>query len=157
MRPEWALPGTLTTNPSEDLLNRALGELRAMRAPGLRGNATTMPLLRFEPCRASRPRSDTTCGLVEQWLAGTHETPEISTCDERVTLVLLGCLAVLPTGVPPELPGPVGGPVGPAAPPLAAALPLVACAPLAHAPHTPSVSAVSEASQRGDARSLDRL
>src|ERR1700722_3768709 len=71
-RPEWALLGTCTIRPRVELARWAMGELRAIRAPMLWGKATTMPDLRPLPLTSRRPRTETWCGLVEQWTEGTQ-------------------------------------------------------------------------------------
>jgi hypothetical protein len=76
MRPEWAELGTCTTIPSVEFARWAVGELLAMRAFQLWGNATTIPLLKPAPLTRSSPPKDTWCGLVEQWIAGTHTALE---------------------------------------------------------------------------------
>lgn len=100
MRPECALEGTCTINPSVELARCAVGELRAMRAFRLWGNATTMPVFNSVPLISSSPRWETWCGWVEQWAAGTHEALAMLT-----PWVLLGGCATWRAGV--DLPGAV--------------------------------------------------
>ncbi len=76
MRPEWALLGTCTTIPRDELARWAVGELLAMRAFQLWGNATTMPVRKPLPLISSSPPTDTWRGLVEQRTAGTHTALE---------------------------------------------------------------------------------
>lgn len=76
MRPEWALLGTCTTIPREELARWAVGELLAIRAFQLWGNATTIPVRSPLPLINSSPPTDTWRGLVEQWIAGTHTALE---------------------------------------------------------------------------------
>ena len=72
MLPECAPVGTVTIRPEPSPRRRAPGELRLMRAPGLRGKATTIPALRPRPVSASVPCTDTWWGLVLQWLVGVQ-------------------------------------------------------------------------------------
>src|ERR1700728_1221480 len=74
MRPEWALFGTCTIIPTEELARWAVGELLEMRAFQLCGNATTMPVRRLAPLISSSPPSDTWRRLVEQRIVGVHVT-----------------------------------------------------------------------------------
>ena len=55
MLPECAALGTVTIRLEPVLRRRDPGELRLMRAPGLRGKATIMPAARPLPVSASVP------------------------------------------------------------------------------------------------------
>lgn len=77
--PEWALLGTVTTNPCVEECRWALGELLAIRASHECGNATACPLFRPFPCSSSVPCVETSCSLVSQLLAGTQRAPAIVT------------------------------------------------------------------------------
>ncbi len=53
-----------------------MGELLAIRAFQLWGNATTMPVRKPLPLMSNSPPTDTWRGLVEQWMAGTQTALE---------------------------------------------------------------------------------
>src|SRR5438128_348490 len=74
MRPECALEGTCTINPSRVARSRAPGELRLMRAPPERGKATTIPARRPRPAKSSSPRTETWRGLPLHLDVGTQLT-----------------------------------------------------------------------------------
>src|ERR1700722_5988610 len=76
MRPEWALFGTCTTIPRDELARWAVGELLAMRAFQLWGKATTIPARSPLSWMSSSPPTDSWRELVEQWIAGTHTALE---------------------------------------------------------------------------------
>ena len=79
MRPECALEGTCTINPSRVARSRAPGELRLIRAPPERGNATVIPGRRPRPAKSSSPRTETWRGLPLHLDAGTQLTLEMRT------------------------------------------------------------------------------
>src|SRR5438309_11662686 len=95
MRPECALEGTCTINPSRVARSRAPGELRLMRAPPERGKATTIPARRPRPAKSNSPCTETWCGLPLHLGVGTQLTLVMRT---EVTCRLVA-LEVLGTGV----------------------------------------------------------
>ena len=105
MRPECAVLGTCTTIPSVELARWAVGELLAMRAFQLWGNATTIPVRKPLPLMSNSPPKDTWRGLVEQWTAGTQTALESVKGFTRFVLVRLSAVGF------DELP-PVALPVG---------------------------------------------
>ena len=115
MFPECALAGTVTSRPEPRLRRREPGDLRLMRAPGVRGKATTIPALRPLPAISSVPPIDTWCGLLLQVDAGVQRTLVMRTevtCAvgvmakprARPATGMLGAVgAPPPDAVPPEL------------------------------------------------------
>jgi hypothetical protein len=80
-----------------------------------------MPLCSPEPFSCSSPRTDTWCGLVEQWIAGTHTALAIVTERGCVggLLLVVGFLEIPPEDLPggAPVPGGVPPPDGAGAPP----------------------------------------
>jgi hypothetical protein len=117
MRPEWALLGMCTTIPVVELARCPVGELLAMRASQLWGNATSIPLRRFLPLISSSPPNDTWWELVEQWIAGTHAALEIVTPFDAGAFVLpfdLVAAGLFVSAAPFELGAVAPGAVAPA-------------------------------------------
>ncbi len=98
--PECALSGTVTTRPCFEECRCALGELLAIRASHECGNATVWPLFRPRPCSSSVPCVETSWGLVEQLLAGTHCTAMIATagCGGAFGFLVAGFFGVVDAG-----------------------------------------------------------
>lgn len=114
MRPEWALPGTVTTSPAAVWRRRAPGVLwrELTRAFGVDGKTTSMPLPSPTPCTSSVPRTVTWRGFVPQCELGTQLTDvmradltcRVAPLEEAAGLLALGAVAgVLVPGeaVPP--------------------------------------------------------
>ena len=59
IRPECAPLGTVTIRPRLELRRRPAGELLLMRAPALRGKATTMPAFSPAPPTSRVPLTET--------------------------------------------------------------------------------------------------
>src|SRR5437016_12889369 len=72
MLPEWAVEGTVTISPALVGRRRAPGELLEMRAPGVRGKATIIPVRTPLPPSSNVPRTETWRGLLLQRGAGVH-------------------------------------------------------------------------------------
>src|SRR6516165_8119061 len=102
IRPECALLGTVTISPRPELRRRPAGELLLMRAPALRGNATTMPTFSPVPPTSRVPLTDTCRGLRLHLGAGTHLTLVIRTDSTWGLEATVGARAPAPP--PPDLP-----------------------------------------------------
>src|SRR5262245_4726567 len=100
--PECAPLGTVTISPRLELRRRAAGELLLMRAPALRGNATTMPAFSPVPPISRVPLIDTCRGLRLHLGAGTHLTLLIRTDSTWGLAATVRALA--PAPAPPDLP-----------------------------------------------------
>src|SRR5439155_11279153 len=109
------LEGTCAIIPSRVARSRAPGELRLMRAPPERGNATVIPGRRPRPAKSSSPRTETWRGLPLHLDVGTQLTLAMRTevtCRLGIEVFvagLAGVACVVVTGAPalgaPEAPG----------------------------------------------------
>src|SRR5437660_12304649 len=120
MLPECAPLGTVTVRLAPLLRRRAPGELRLMRAPGLRGKATTMPACSPRPVSASVPCTDTWRGFALQRDAGVQLAlvmrTEVTCALGELALPRAGRVADPPAGAA----GTGGRPAGAVPPALAA-------------------------------------
>src|SRR2546428_9815036 len=128
MRPECALEGTCASNPSRVARSRAPGELRLMRAPPERGNATVIPGRRPRPAKSSSPRTETWRGLPLHFDVGTQLTLVMRTevtcrlAFEVFVAGVAGVARVVVTGARAlGAPGPPADPPGETTPPALAA------------------------------------
>src|SRR5580700_9081595 len=100
MLPECALFGTVTSRPADPLRRCAPGETLEIRARGLLGKATVIPVASPRPAISRMPWSETWWGLAPQWLTGMQRTLVIRTvvtCELEFGLLAAGLFA----GVPP--------------------------------------------------------
>src|SRR5271166_5938873 len=117
--PEWAALGTVAMRPALVERRRLEGEVRVTRAPGLPGNARTIPERTLIPLTSSVPCVETWWGLVLQWATGTQLTPVILTlrtcgpCDFAAVLGVAAVVGSAPTAVPPGPAARAGAPHGP--------------------------------------------
>src|SRR6476646_5825137 len=79
MWPECALAGTVRIRPATVLRRCDVGERLTIRPPGVRGNATTVPVVIPLPAIKSVPWTETWCGLPLHLADGTHATLVIRT------------------------------------------------------------------------------